>query len=107
MEKAAVKRFLDHSGKIIAAAGNEHASLELAENAYFPALYDKRIIVVGNNTKDGVRSNSSNYGEPVTRWEVGEDVEAYGIVMTGTSQATAVATGKIISESDNKCDIGF
>lgn len=107
VEKAAVKRFLDHSGKIIAAAGNENQSLENPENAYFPALYDKRIIVVGNNTKDGVRSKTSNYGALVTRWEIGENVEAYGITMTGTSQATAVATGKILSESDNKCDIGF
>jgi subtilisin family serine protease len=106
-ERAAIKRFLDHGGKMIAAAGNEGEDLDQPENAYYPALYDKRIIVVGNLGKNGVRYNSSNYGSAVTRWEVGQDVKAYDITMTGTSQATAVATGKIASESDNKCDIGF
>ena len=107
VEKASVKRFLNGGGKMIAAAGNEHANLNIKENAYYPAMYDKRIIVVGNLCKNGVRCESSNYGDAVTRWEVGEDVEAYGLTMTGTSQATAVATGKILSESSNRCDIGF
>lgn len=116
-EEAAVKRFLDRGGKFIAAAGNEREDLDKPENAYYPALYDKRIIVVGNLCKDGVeyklpdnttikRCGSSNYGKAINRWEVGENVMAYGLTFTGTSQATAVATGKIASESDNKCDIG-
>jgi Subtilase family len=106
-ERAAVKRFLNQGGKFIAAAGNENEDLNNPENAYYPAMYDKRIIVVANQGKDGVKSKTSNYGDVVTRWEIGEDVTAYGITMTGTSQATAVATGKIVSESQNKCDIGF
>lgn len=107
LERFEVRRILNYGGKFIAAAGNENADLNKSENAYYPAMYDKRIIVVGNTDKDGVRSKSSNYGNVVKRWEVGEQVTAYGITMTGTSQATAVATGKIVSESDNKCDIGF
>jgi subtilisin family serine protease len=117
-ERAAIKRFLNHGGKLISAAGNENQDIDKPENAYYPAQYDKRIIVVGNLCKDGVeyiqsdgtkikRCASSNYGEAVTRWEVGEDVTAFGITMTGTSQATATATGKIVAESSNKCDIGF
>jgi hypothetical protein len=106
-EEAAVKRFLNRGGHLIAAAGNEGNDLDKEENDYYPALYDKRVIVVGNLGKDGVRYKSSNYGKSVTRWEVGEDVTAYDITMTGTSQATATATGKIVAESGDKCDIGF
>lgn len=111
-EKAAVTRFLKNGGKLIAAAGNGNefgvgVDIDTPGNEYYPAKYDNRIIVVGNTCQDGVRCNSSNYGKSVTRWEVGEKVSAYGITMTGTSQATAVATGKIVAESSNKCDIGF
>lgn len=99
-EYKAVKKFLDQGGQLIAAAGNENSNLDTS--SYYPAKYDERIIVVGNHTADGVRSYSSNYGSVVKRWEVGENVKAYGIILTGTSQATATATGKIVSES--KCD---
>lgn len=99
-EYKSVKRFLDQGGRFIAAAGNENSNLDLS--SYYPAMYDSRIIIVGNLTAHGVRSVLSNYGSVVKRWEVGEDIEAYRIVLSGTSQATAVATGKIVSES--KCD---
>jgi subtilisin family serine protease len=49
------------------------------------------------------RSPSSNYGKRVDRWEMGTEVE--GVVpggktakLTGTSQATGIATGKMIRE---------
>jgi|SRR5581483_5947526 len=103
-EYNAIEKFLNQGGKFIAAAGNEHS--DLVKNHYYPAVYDPRIVVVGNRkkakcklTNDQCRSATSNYGIGVTRWEVGEDVTAYGITMTGTSQATAIATGKIVSES--------
>lgn len=96
-ESRAVKRYLDQGGRFIAAAGNEYSNLDL--KSFYPAMYDSRIIVVGNINKDGVRLESSNYGSVVKRWEVGENVNAYGIILTGTSQATARATGKIVSES--------
>lgn len=66
-------------------------------------MYDKRIVVVGNKDSFGTRIKSSNYGKLVNRWEIGENQEAYGITLTGTSQATAVATGKLIGENKNKC----
>lgn len=102
-----VERYLNGGGKLVVAAMNDNVSLDLPQNKVYPAMYDKRIIVVGNNSASGVKSKSSNYGSVVTRWEIGEDVTAYGITMTGTSQATAVATGKIASENENKCDIGL
>ena len=117
-ERASINKILKYGGHFIAAAGNEGQDLDNPLNAYYPASYDKRIIVVGNLCSDGVqykkkdgtelkRCGSSNYGESVTRWEPGENITAYGITMTGTSQATAAATGKIASESSNRCDIGF
>lgn len=107
-EKLAVMKFLNEGGKFVAAAGNEGEDLDNPEtDGYYPAMADPRITVVGNKNLFGVRYPSSNWGKMVNRWEVGEKVEVYGITMTGTSQATAVATGKIVSESDNKCDIGY
>lgn len=103
-EKSVITKYLDQGGKLIAASGNDGINLDLSGNTYYPAMYDSRIIIVGNSTIHGVRSELSNYGSVVKRWEVGENIKAYGITLTGTSQATAVATGKIASES--KCDIG-
>lgn len=106
-ERMAVKRFINHGGQLIAAAGNDNQNIDEQQNAYYPAMYDKRTIIVGNLGRNGVKLNSSNYGTSVNRWEVGENVSAFGVTMTGTSQATAIATGKIVAESSNKCDIGF
>lgn len=95
-EKDAVIDYLNKGGKIVAAAGNEKENLDNKKNKYFPAQYDDRIIVVGNVDANGVRDPSSNWGTRVSRTEVGVDQDGYGIIMTGTSQATAVATGKIV-----------
>jgi hypothetical protein len=105
-ERLAVIQFLNGGGKFVAAAGNEKSDLDLPENKYYPAVYDPRIVVVGNLDNDGKIALSSNYGRYVKQWEVGTNVEAFGLVMTGTSQATAVKTGKMISNF-NKCDIGL
>ena len=95
-EKIEVKKFLDRGGIFIAAAGNEREQIGVNGKGYYPAMYDPRIIVVGNKTKSGKISYSSNYGRPVKHWEVGENIEGYGITLTGTSQATAVTTGKLL-----------
>jgi subtilisin family serine protease len=119
-EYLTIKRFLDRGGRFVAAAGNDAKNIDVRGNEYYPAKYDKRIVIVGNAkkhppehvfvgnlTENEVRSKSSNYGKSVNRWEVGEDVWAYGLVYSGTSQATAVATGKLVSETHRQCDIGF
>jgi subtilisin family serine protease len=95
-EQNAVKKFLDQGGTFIAAAGNENH--DLAKQAYYPAMSDPRVIVVGNLDTDGkTRAYTSNYGKRVTRWEIGTNVKMYDMTLTGTSQATSVATGKIVS----------
>lgn len=121
-EKALVKKFIDNGGKIIAAAGNEKSDIDEKKSYYYPALSDPRVVVVGNATKfdqqsydeskdenkekkqvyvDGVLSfvsPVSNWGFRVNYWEYGENVSGHGITMTGTSQATAIHTGKFIKK---------
>lgn len=101
-EYLAVKKMLNANTKIVAAAMNNNKNIDSPFDYVYPAMYDKRIVVVGNLSWTGFKSRSSNYGDRVTRWEVGENQEVYGITMTGTSQSTAIATGKIIA--DESCD---
>lgn len=133
-EKAVVTEALNKGIKVVAAAGNERSKIEL--HAYYPAMYDKRIIVVGNLLHEDVYkpvvqyklkkvkkklikqkfidyklerdiAATSNYGDSIPYWEVGTNVlsrlpgKNYGF-MTGTSQAAAVKTGKIIHEMLSK-----
>jgi len=92
-----IKKFTDQGGIFVTAAGNDNQNIDVKETAYYPASYSLPIVVVGNNNFYGKKSKTSNYGNRVNRWEVGENVTAYGLTMTGTSQATAVATGKIVA----------
>lgn len=81
---------------IFAAAGNEARNLD-KKCSYFPACYDKRIIVVGNKMANGKIHPASNFGSVIDVWENGTNVSMAGITLTGTSQATAIATGKFIN----------
>lgn len=105
-EKIAVKEFIDAGGRFLAAAGNEKS--DLAKNHYYPAMDDDRVIVVGS--MDGEKHASySNYGSRVNRWEKGTHVPVCGdnnlcTYMTGTSQATAIATGKLVAQEKNTCN---
>lgn len=103
-ERIAVERYLDQGGHMTVAAGNDGVNLDNPANTYYPAEYDKRIVVVGSSDNSGKHLPSSNYGSMINRWELGLHVKAYGITMTGTSQATAVATGKQVSLNTNKCE---
>lgn len=105
-EREVVERFLNYGGTMIAAAGNNSVDLDRSSNSYYPAMYDKRIVVVGSLNREGNKLPSSNYGSVVNRWEIGLEVTGYGITMSGTSQATATATGKILSKNPRQCDIG-
>lgn len=96
---------------VVVAAGNDGVNLD-EECNYFPACYDSRIITVGNlqlsrdwnSLKNGVVAPSSNYGNYVKRWEVGTNVNSTlpgGKTgsMSGTSQAAAIATGKLVRQT--------
>lgn len=96
-EKAAIKRALDAGIVVITAAGNEGKSYD--EQGYYPALYYPEIIVVGSKNRAGDRLPSSNYSnkKEIDYYENGfEEVGVYGRPLTGTSQATAIRTGKEI-----------
>lgn len=96
-ERRLIKQALDQGIVIVAAAGNDGIDLDL-DCYYYPACYDKRIVVVGNRRRNGKKAFSSNYGSVVDVWELGISQTAYGITMTGASQATAVTTGKLIGK---------
>lgn len=118
-EKKEIERALDQKITIVVASGNEADNLDVKCN-YYPACYDNRLIVVGNllqptkQTKRNIAANNqldkqpnSNYGKYVKRWEVGTNVisdlpnKRFG-TMTGTSQAAAVATGKLVKTKLNQ-----
>lgn len=98
----------------VVAAGNEGKNISKnAVNSYYPASYAlPNMIIVGSLMHDGItRADTSNYGNIVTEWEVGHNVKStlpsgtcwksylhdcQGY-MSGTSQATATATGKLIT----------
>ena len=101
-EKLVVVEALNKGIKIVTADSNEKSDID--KNKYYPAMYDKRIHIVGNLVKDtNERAPSSNYGASINTWEIGTHVlsrlpgKSFGI-MTGTSQAAAVKTGKIVRE---------
>lgn len=128
-EYLVVKEALKRGIKIFAAAGNENSNLD-SRCDYYPACYDKRIVMVGNyyidnsgpeilkdprwaelakmagmydkfSKPEAKRNISSNYGKRVTLWENGTDrlsdlPGGHTGRMTGTSQATGVATGKAL-----------
>lgn len=99
IEIDAVKKYLDQGGQFVAAAGNESA--DLGVSPYYPAMDDDRVIVVGNGKSNTDRAPTSNFGSRVNRWEDGKQT-GFNLYLEGTSQAAAVATGKIISEK--KCE---
>jgi len=96
LEKALIVEALDKGIVIVAAAGNE--GKDYKDQPYYPAMYDKRIIVVGNLKKKKdkfVRAPSSNYGEQVDLQVLGTNIRSVNGVMTGTSQSTAIVTGRM------------
>lgn len=99
-ERELIIQALNKGIRIVVAAGNETTNLDDGCN-YFPACYDSRLYVVGNLTKLKTRNHRSNYGSIVKNWEVGTDVistlpNGKNGELTGTSQATAIFTGKMI-----------
>lgn len=79
----------------IVAAGN--SNMDLSKTCqYFPACYKLwNVYVVGNLDNEGHRAETSNYGY-IQIWEKGTLQTAGGVTLTGTSQACANATSKIV-----------
>jgi subtilisin family serine protease len=93
-ERKIVMKILDKKITLIVAAGNNNDNLDLNCN-YYPACYDKRIYVIGS------LSDYSNYGSnTVDTVYDGKRKLAFGQVMSGTSQSTAIFTGKLLKNID-------
>jgi subtilisin family serine protease len=103
-ECSVVKYALDKKITMIAAAGNE--SKNINKHPYFPAMCDSRVKTVANITKNNQYSKTSNFTDfrPHSKFlfrEKGEKVQSIMPnntigYMTGTSQATAIRTGKLV-----------
>lgn len=101
-EKKVVEEALSKGIKFVAAAGNEGSDID--KHKYYPAMYDKRIYIVGNIVGESKEiAVSSNRGKSINTWEIGTNVlsrlpnSSYGY-LTGTSQSTAIKSGKLIRE---------
>jgi subtilisin family serine protease len=100
-EKALVQEALNKGIKFVAAAGNERSDID--KHKYYPAMYDTRISIVANLVDLHSReiASSSNRGKSINTFELGTDVLSrlpdgrFGR-MTGTSQAAAIHTGKLV-----------
>lgn len=111
-ECAIVKEALDKDIIVVVAAGNERS--DITRRKYWPAMCDKRVIAVTAKDRFGNKLPSSNWSEVETfgpkdqtngksvklKIEEGNDILSilpgglYGY-MTGTSQATAIMSGKL------------
>lgn len=97
-----LKQLSDKNIVFVTAAGNNNKDLSKFYNPIYPAKYDlPNIIVVGNLNNNGTKAESSNYGLKGMVWEKGMDVYSafpgnkFGY-MSGTSQATARRTNRIL-----------
>ena len=107
-EHEVIKEALDAGIKIVVAAGNGKSGekghdISVSEKHYYPACDDTRLTIVGNTDEHGNVAFTSNFGSVVNAWEIGTQrlslsTPKLAIYMTGTSQATAVRTGKIVHE---------
>jgi len=90
---------------LVAAAGNDRR--DLIEYPYYPASYPfPNVISVGSINSKGERSKFSNYS-PYLVYEKGELVPGSGlngetVLTSGTSQAAALRTAKIVRNFCNK-----
>lgn len=67
---------------------------------FFPASCDNdKIVVVGNGSSAKDLSKTSNYGDVVDIYISGDNAFVFGEYMTGTSQSTAIVTGRIVNEA--------
>lgn len=104
IEKILITKLLESGTVIVTSAGN---SGEFNPKYYPPAYKFNKLIVVGNLDNNGKRHKTSNYGFKDMVWEYGTQVFStlpdgkFGY-MTGTSQATARHTNRLLKEYCDK-----
>ena len=96
-EKVGIERLLTKNVIVVSAAGNDKQNLDYS-CYFYPACYDKRIIVVG-----ATNVWQANTGSIIDVKESGyKEVGTFGRPLSGTSQATAIYTGKLIKRLSSK-----
>lgn len=103
-ETKEIKKALDAGIEFVAAAGNDGLTLGKAPSkkekekytTFYPAMADSRVTVVGSVNNIGEISTFSNRSEIVDTYEKGEEIVGAGVSLTGTSQSTAIASGRIL-----------
>lgn len=100
VEKETMEILLNKGVEISNAAGNSSQDLSKSCN-YYPACYNfkNQYYHVVASCKDGVYSEFSNYNGPTTDCNNGEKVHAGPYIFSGTSQSTAIQTGKNVENS--------
>ncbi len=92
--------------KLVVAAGNE--GIDISKTKMYPASFEfKNLFTVGNGVNFDTKNEKSNYGKPDMVWRDGVRIKSFGIkekyvMMTGTSQSTAIFTHDLIQEECKK-----
>ena len=89
-EAKLIKKLLDQGTTIFAAAGNNSDELSNDYCNIYPACIDPRIVIVGSE------SYSSGYGNRVRIKSKYDSIKIAGKLIKGTSQATAIETGRFV-----------
>lgn len=109
-EKRLIQKAIDNKKYIILAAGNNNTNLSKTCN-YYPPCYkfkSEYFRVAGSGESLEKKSDYSNYGGPVTDWVIADKVCAGRtrfrdeICMSGTSQATAGLTNRLVKKNLEK-----
>jgi hypothetical protein len=89
------KRLTRRGVKVSVAAGNDEVTFTKKRCEVYPACYKLRKNFYVVSAKDMVKSNKGWF----TIKEKGKNIKSYGGTMSGSSQATALWTAKLINES--------
>ncbi len=99
-ELSILKKAKEANILVVAAAGNEHSNIDDKQNGYYPAGYGlENIISVTAHNQQGDLLPSSNWGKSLVDFSApGHQIRSAipysrSGLLTGTSQATAFATG--------------
>lgn len=97
VEYNSIKRALGKGMKFSVSAGNNGDNMDVMCNQW-PACYrfkSKNFHVIGALNPFGEPAYFSNYGQAVTEWEYGVDIVLGDFVVSGTSPAAAIYTGRL------------
>jgi len=97
-ELKAIKKANKKGIYVLVASGNEGVDFDKEDCDYFPACYRVSYKHSKFRVVTTISLKGSNRGSIVTNKERGYEVEGGGVVRSGTSQATAVYTSKLIKK---------